>query len=210
MYWYEEEVRALENSLRHRTLPAGPAVFYGSSSIRLWSALALDLGDDRAVNLGFGGSTLEACVYFFERLVLPVHPASLVVYAGDNDLGDGKTADDVLRSFRALMSKTTRLLPGVPLWFIAIKASPARFDLRTKIDSANRAIAEEISHYPGYYFVDAFHAMLGANGEPRRELFNPDGLHLSREGEALWARLLQPWHDQIFTPNYPAIHTLHA
>ena len=45
-------------------------MFYGSSSIRLWDTLAEDI-DPGVVNLGFGGSTLQACDYFFERLVRP-------------------------------------------------------------------------------------------------------------------------------------------
>ena len=80
MEWYEAEVRALEETRATQSPPPDPAVFYGSSSITLWSTLARDLGTARAVNLGFGGSTLEACVWFFERLVPPAGPASLVVY----------------------------------------------------------------------------------------------------------------------------------
>ena len=110
MEWYEAEVRALEQATL-QSLPAEPAVFYGSSSITLWSTLARDLASNRAVNLGFGGSTLEACVWFFERLVPPTRPASLVVYAGDNDLGDGQTPRQVRRRFEAL-SAVERNLGG--------------------------------------------------------------------------------------------------
>ena len=81
MEWYEAEVRALEKA---HTLPPQPqktVVFYGSSSIRLWTSLAedfADLGRDMHVfNGGFGGSTLEACVHFFERLM-----GGLALHAG--------------------------------------------------------------------------------------------------------------------------------
>ncbi len=37
-----------------------------------------------------------ACDYFFDRLVVPVHPRSLLLYAGDNDLGDGRSVEEVL------------------------------------------------------------------------------------------------------------------
>lgn len=75
MEWYEAEVEQLEKSLCQRSLPPNPVVFYGSSTIRLWEELADDFADQRALNLGFGGSTLQACVYFFERLVTPIKPA---------------------------------------------------------------------------------------------------------------------------------------
>jgi hypothetical protein len=44
------------------------------------------------LNQAFGGSTLEACDHFFARQVLPVRPRSLLVYAGDNDLGQNSRA----------------------------------------------------------------------------------------------------------------------
>ncbi len=90
MQWYEDEVRTLEERIKVGPIPRHPVAFYGSSSIRLWSTLASDLALPNALNLGFGGSTLEACAWFFERLVVPAAPASLVVYAGDNDWGTVK------------------------------------------------------------------------------------------------------------------------
>ena len=81
-----ESLSALVSGVSRETRPP---VFYGSSSIRLWITLAEDF-DPRVLNLGFGGSTLEACDYFFSRLVMPVSPRSLLLYAGDNDLGDGR------------------------------------------------------------------------------------------------------------------------
>jgi hypothetical protein len=64
MQWYEAEVQALERAIALRAQESRPPVFYGSSSIRLWDTLAEDV-DPRVLNLGFGGSTLEACDYFF-------------------------------------------------------------------------------------------------------------------------------------------------
>jgi lysophospholipase L1-like esterase len=205
MDWYEDEVRALESELARRQERPFPAVFYGSSSIRLWAHLAEDLGDFRVLNLGFGGSTLEACAHFFERLVVPAQPSSLVVYAGDNDLGDGRSPDEVVRSFHVLLGKAMRELPAVSFGFISIKLSPARISLRDRIFETNWAIAAEIARHPACYFVDVFHPMLGQDGQPRAELFSEDGLHLSREGQKLWGQLLQPYRDKIFTPNSSAI-----
>src|SRR5436305_7263713 len=122
---YEPEVHALEKRLNKKSFTDKPAVFYGSSSIRMWTHLAADLQDSRAVNVGFGGSTLEACVYFFERLVPPMHAASLVVYAGDNDLGDGRSSTQVLKSFQAMADLVDRWLSGIPFGFLSIKLSPA-------------------------------------------------------------------------------------
>jgi lysophospholipase L1-like esterase len=199
MEWYEPEVAALEQRHARGGVPPAPVAFYGSSSITAWETLARDLGDKRAVNVGFGGSTLEACAYFFERLVVPLRPSSLVVYAGDNDLGDGRRAADVMRSFRALLAKVMRDLGGVPFGFIAIKPSPARASLLGQMREVNEAVRHEIASHPSVYFVDVFEPMLSATGRPRPELFLEDGLHLSRAGYALWSAVLDPFRHRIFT-----------
>jgi lysophospholipase L1-like esterase len=198
MEWYEAEVKELEKALRQCTLPPEPAVFYGSSTIRLWESLAHDLANPRALNLGFGGSTLEACAYFFERLVSPINPASLVVYAGDNDLGDGRKPKDVLSFFRALAGKVDRDLGPVEVAFISIKPSPARFDLMNRIRKANRLIQDELAVRPNYYFINVFDAMLDKNGKPQAKLFTDDGLHMSQAGYELWTELLSPYRTRIF------------
>jgi lysophospholipase L1-like esterase len=202
--WYEADVRALEAASVRQMSPKDPVVFYGSSTVRLWSSLAEDLQNSRALNLGFGGSTLEACVYFFERLVPPVDPCSLVVYAGDNDLGDGRNPQDVLNSFRALAAKVEHELNGVEFAFISVKPSPARFHIIDRIRTANKLIQEEIATRGQGYFIDVFHAMLDAEGKPQPKFFEEDGLHMNSAGYALWTQLLSPYRQRIFTLNCPA------
>ncbi|HMF77348.1 MAG TPA: SGNH/GDSL hydrolase family protein [Bryobacteraceae bacterium] len=201
MEWYEADVRELETARAQHAAPKDPVVFYGSSTIRLWDGLAEDLGDPRALNLGFGGSTLEACAFFFERLVPPVDPCSLVVYAGDNDLGDGHSAQDVLAFFRALATKVERDLNGIEFAFISVKPSPARFHIIERIRTANSLIREDIEARERGYFIDVFEAMLGRDGKPQSSLFNADGLHMSAAGYRLWAQLLSAHKNRIFTLN---------
>jgi lysophospholipase L1-like esterase len=202
--WYEADVRALEAVRVRQTTPKDPVVFYGSSTVRLWGTLAEDLQNSRALNLGFGGSTLEACVYFFERLVPPVDPCSLVVYAGDNDLGDGRSPQDVLTSFRALADKVERDLNGVEFAFISVKPSPSRFHIIDRIRTANKLIQEDIAVRGRGYFIDVFDAMLSPEGKPQPQFFEEDGLHMNSSGYALWTQLLAAYRQRIFTLNCPA------
>ena len=188
-----------------QTAPKDPIVFYGSSTIRLWGTLASDLADQRAVNLGFGGSTLEACDHFFERLVPPLAPCSLVIYAGDNDLGDGQTPEAVLASFRRLAAKIERDLPAVGYGFISIKPSPARLAILDRIQAANTLIRGDVAGRPNAYFMDVFSAMLASDGRPDAGFFESDGLHLNGAGYQLWTKLLSPFRHQIFTTDCSSI-----
>ncbi len=193
MDWYEPEVRALEKT---HLGGAHPVVFYGSSSIRLWPRLE----NGEIVNRGFGGSTLEACVYFFDRLVVPLRPRSLVIYAGDNDLGDGRAPEQVAGFFKQLAGRIEQRLPGVPFGYISVKPSPARADIIDRIYRTNDLIEQEISRHPAAYFIPVALSMVDAAGRPRAELFLADGLHLSLAGYRLWEQLLIPYHNRIFTP----------
>lgn len=196
MQWYESEVLDLTRRLAAKPV-ADAAVLYGSSSITLWATMAKDLKNGRVVNAGFGGSTLEACAYFFERIVLPIEPASLLVYAGDNDLGDGRSPYDVLASLRQLADKVDRLCGPIPFGFISIKPSPARVGILDRIRLANALIRPELERRPNGFFVPLFDFML-RSGNPRPELFAEDGLHLSSAGYELWAQLLEPFRNEIF------------
>lgn len=199
MIWYEDEVRGLEARLG--TVSKGRVVFYGSSSVRLWETLEGDFPGVPVMNAGFGGSTLEACGYFFDRLVPPCEPSAVVVYAGDNDLGDGRTSAQVLAYFRTLQFKIETRLPGVPWAFVSIKPSPARLPLMERICLANEHIRREIAGTPEATYVDVFHPMLDDEGLPRPILFAEDGLHLSREGYRLWRQVLGERLPEILNPS---------
>ena len=196
MEWYESEVQALELAQAGRDAGDRPPVFYGSSSVRLWETLAEDV-DPRVINLGFGGSTLEACDHFFTRLIPPARPRSLLLYAGDNDLGDGRGVDEVFGWYRSLAEKLASAAGPIPFGFLSIKPSPARWGIIERIRRLNEMVRLDIGERTSGYYVDVYSAMLDREGGPRAELFQADGLHLSREGYRLWSRLLEPHRNQI-------------
>lgn len=198
MDWYEPEVQALETAFRRDQPDPGTVVFYGSSSIRLWTNLAEDFRDTRVVNLGFGGSTLEACAWFFQRLVPPWRPRAVVCYAGDNDLGDGQEPEAVIDSFRMLLRQVDTRLGAIPFTFLAIKPSPARLHLMPAIRRVNATVRHDLIRQRNRYYVDIFSLMLDAAGRPRADLYDDDGLHLSPAGYRLWARVLQAYRPAIF------------
>ena len=190
MEWYEQEVRAMEQRLRESPPPAGQVAFYGSSSMRLWDSPENDFHDVGALNLAFGGSTLEACVWFFERLVVPCQPRSIVCYAGDNDLGDGRTPEQVVASFRQLLVKVDTYFPTITFTMLSIKSSPSRWHLDDRIRATNEAIRRELLGRDGGHYIDIYSAMMGRNGRPDESLFQEDGLHVSPKGYMVWKKLL--------------------
>jgi lysophospholipase L1-like esterase len=206
MDWYEDEVRGLEAAVRDRPPPPAGVAFYGSSSVRLWHTLAADFPGQAVVNLGFGGSTLAACAHFFPRLVPPCRPRAVVLYAGDNDLGDGRAPEDVLAALRSLVGRFAAALPAARLAVLAIKPSLARWHLQPRIVEANRLFAAELAGRPGARYVDVHAPMLGPDGRPRTDLYAADGLHLSAAGYRVWAGVIgrERW---IFAPSSSELPT---
>lgn len=198
MYWYEAEISALEQRIRSGEIAKGANLFYGSSSFRLWERLGEHFAPYKVENIAFGGSTLEAAVYFFERIVVPCEPSSLIFYAGDNDVGDGKYHTEIMASFEALLAKRAKYLSGVPLTFVSIKPSPARHHLLHRIRLVNRYVQERLSELPNSYYLDVHRRMFTPDGMPDPALYAADGLHLSAEGYALWHELFWLHRDEIF------------
>lgn len=198
MQWYQEEIQRLE---RKPVVPATglpKAVFYGSSTFTYWPDMAPAFPQVQAVNLGFGGSTLAACAWFFKRVVLAHQPDIILLYAGDNDLGDGRTPEEVVLFYEQLLSCIAANLGAIPVCFISIKLSPIRLHLRGSIEYANRCISRRVAaNGPPLYFLDLYSRMLDAQGTPQRVLFAADGLHLSAKGYALWQHEISAQLDQM-------------
>ncbi len=189
---WENDVRAFEQSDRTNPPPPNASVFVGSSSIRLWKSLPLDFKEFSVVNRGFGGSELSDSVALFDRLVLPYRPRLIVLYAGDNDLAEGKSPARICADWQAFVKKARAALPKVFIAYIAIKPSPARSALLDKSREANGLIAAAIRKDARLAFVDVFTPMLGPDGQPRPELFQADKLHLNSRGYELWISALRP------------------
>lgn len=199
MVWYENEVQRLQHE--QGSLQYEPEmIFYGSSSIRLWETLYDDFAPYRPVNLGFGGSTLAACVWFFDRLMKPYQPKSMIVYAGDNDLGDGRHPEEVFIFFRQLVVETRRRFGNIPLAFISIKPSISRWNIVDSIRYTNQLIEDEITRCnDNLHFINVYNRMTDNSGYPRREFLEPDGLHINAKGYALWKEIIQQKLPDIVT-----------
>lgn len=191
MYWYEEEVKRLERD-RHKEGYDPEIIFYGSSSIRLWNSLHLDFPDKKIANMGFGGSTLAACVWFFERIMMDYQPGTLIIYAGDNDLGDGRNPEEIFIFFQQIMVKASRQFGPIPCYFISLKPSLSRWHMADQFRYTNNLIESEIIKCDANWkFVDVFKKMLNKTGQPEPAFYTEDGLHLSVQGYQLWKEVLQ-------------------
>jgi lysophospholipase L1-like esterase len=113
-------------------------------------------------------------------------PGRIVFYAGDNDLGDGRHPEEVFIFFEQLLALVKQNFGDMPFAFISVKPSIARWGLNDQIKYTNRLIQQETLKHKNVGFIDIYSRMTDASGYPKRDLFEPDGLHLSSKGYELW------------------------
>ena len=190
---WDQSIAAFDAADRGHTPPPGGIVFVGSSSIRLWNHLEDDFrAPPVVINRGFGGSKMSDCTRYLSRLVIPYKPRLVLVYAGDNDLAEGKSPQEIFQSFVKFVEGVHRELPATLIAYISVKPSPARAMLIPKARETNRLILQYINAGQNLDFIDVFTPMLDADGRPRAELFRADALHLNNTGYALWKSIIGP------------------
>lgn len=189
-------IAAFEAADRAHAPAPGSILFIGSSSIEHWKSLAADFPEVNVINRGFGGSVISDSTFFADRIVAPYHARAIVMYAGDNDLQEGSSPEQVRDDFAAFVRKARAVDPGVPIAFIAIKPSVARAALLPEIRQANALVSAYAATQKGVTYLDVFTPML-KEGAPQPDLFGEDGLHMNRRGYLLWINIIRPWVDAV-------------
>ena len=188
---WEKAIADFEAQDREHPVAPGGILFLGSSSIRMWD-LEKSFPGRPVLNRGFGGSQIADSLFFFDRVVLPYKPSTVVFYAGDNDIAREKSVEIVVADFQALAAKVWEHLPETRILFIGIKPSTARWNLYPDMKKVNEAIRELSKIETRLVLVDVEAAMLDEDGMPRQELLQKDGLHMTDAGYALWTKLVLP------------------
>jgi lysophospholipase L1-like esterase len=185
---WQPEFAAFANEDARLPARRGGVVFVGSSSIRLWEGLESAFDRFPVVKRGFGGSTMADCTANVDRLVVAYAPRTVVVYAGENDLAEGSTPEDVASRVRQFAERVRRAQPTAHIAYLSIKPSPLRAELLPAIRAANALVRAYVATLPNAQFIDVHTPMLDPEGRPRAELFGADRLHMNTAGYALWRR----------------------
>ena len=190
-----DEIKAFQRQDSVDFPPKDAVLFVGSSSIKMWTSLKQDLPMQVIINRGFGASTLVDVIRYTNDIIIPYHPAQVVIYCGDNDLAasDTVTAQVVADRFQQLFNIIRKDLPEVQIAFISIKPSPSRQHLLQKIISTNELIKSFLKKQTKASYIDVFSAMIDQQGNPKPELFVEDRLHMNQKGYAIWLQTIEPY-----------------
>jgi lysophospholipase L1-like esterase len=187
---FENEIRAFEAGDRTNPPPRDAILFVGSSSIRFWTNLAEAFPQFTTIPRGFGGSHLPDATAFADRIIIPYHPAKIVLYAGENDLARGDSPGEVLEAFQQFVAKIQAALPHTPIYYLSIKPSPIRWHLSPQQREANRVIERYCAHHKNLKFVNIWPATLNKDAQPNVAFYKPDHLHLNNDGYQRWVPII--------------------
>lgn len=174
--------------------PRHQILFVGSSSFTMWKTANEAFSEKAIVNVGFGGSTLQDQIRYIDYVITPYKPRQVVIYCGENDIAYDSTVTgrDVLNRFVQLITLIHERFPDVHLSYVSMKPSPSREKLLPVYREGNELIKEYLKSIRRSSYINVYDAMLDSAGNPRRELFLGDMLHMNEAGYALWKELIRP------------------
>ncbi|MGD8453810.1 MAG: SGNH/GDSL hydrolase family protein [Phycisphaerae bacterium] len=188
---FANEIRAFEQWDRKNSAVADAVLFAGSSSIRMWPTHEA-FPTLPVINRGFGGAHISDVIHFADRVVLPYKARVIVFYAGDNDIADGKSPEQVRDDFKSFVQLVRTAQPQVLIIYLPIKPSVARWSHWPQMQQANKLIRELCESGECLTYIDVATPLLGSDGQPRADLLLEDGLHLNAEGYKVWTHMLTP------------------
>ena len=172
-----------------------PILFVGSSSFTKWKTVNNDFPGFPILNRGFGGSRLTDVIYFAEETIFKYQPKQIFIYCGENDLAmdTSVTPQMVLDRYKTLHRMIRdRLGKNIPIVFVSLKPSIARWRLENKYIVTNQLIASFLKSDKHTTYVDVHEPMLDKNKEVLKDIFIEDNLHMNEKGYEIWIKIIGP------------------
>lgn len=177
-------------------MPAANSIlFVGSSSFNYWKDISNYFPGYPIINRGFGGSSLIDVIYFNQETIIKYKPKQIYIYCGENDISASDTImpQIVFERFKILYKIIrTHLGNKIPIMYVSIKPSVARWSMEEKFVAANTLIRNYINKQKHAQFLDVHAAMLDTNGMVFKDIFIADKLHMNAKGYAIWQKIIAP------------------
>ena len=196
---FEEEVSFLESLDFKEKAGEKDVLFIGSSSIRLWDNIQVDMYPYSSIKRGYGGAHFYDLIHFSERLVKNHSPKAILIFVanditGSNDLtnkvGD-LSPNEVKKLFKYNYKLIRSIHKHIPIFLIETTPTPKRWKVWNKILQANKKLERFCKQVPNLYFISTRDKFIGADGLPIQSLFLNDELHLNVDGYKLWSSVIK-------------------
>lgn len=188
---FEKNINSFEEADRKNPPPKHGTVFVGSSTFTMWASLENEFKQFRAINRGFGGSTLPDINHYIDRIVTKYNPSRVVLYAGTNDIAELKhSGREVLADFKNFVSLIRAKNPRAQIYFVSMSMAPSRIKWAKEYDAGNEQIRSFIKTEPYLHYINVIPVMRNKDGLLRSDLFGEDRLHMNPKGYSLWSPII--------------------
>ena len=195
---YDDMVKMFEN--QNESFEKGQIVFIGDSITEgydlgaHYSSLSL-----ATYNRGIGGDTTIGVLARLRTSLFAIAPSKIVIMIGTNDLNGGRKIEEIMQNHREIVMEIRKTQPTVDIFFVSIAPHGQKlgedFPLDIKKNNENiiklneniKQICDEL----GCTYVDIHSSLLDQNGDLSVE-YTDDGLHLNKNGYAIWTSILKP------------------
>ncbi len=211
---YDKTADAFENT----PIEKGLILFYGSSGFTRWKEkfehrpLEEDIrrkdGSLAAVNHGFGGSTMEEGLYYYNRMVKPWEPRAIVLRFFPNDVGFGYTPAEIVYLHAMFCNWARADFPGVKLYLcdaMPHKRYVSNTSWQQRAHEFNKLLKDYCDSHEDCTYVcqSAWHgfyqdpADAGDYSKIRQDIWVSDEVHFTQEGYDIYRDLFLTVLDDI-------------
>lgn len=166
-------------------------VFFGDSLTYRgdWQPLSKTL---KIANRGIDGDRIDGLEARLDQVVA-LKPKTLFLLVGINDLGE-RAPKEVCADYARLLDRIQQALPETRIYVQSLL--PVRTDMRSlpdnrQLEQVNRSI-RQMAEDRGMEYIDLFFSMLDRPSWQLAYDYQLDGLHLSKEGYAVWQERIRP------------------
>ena len=211
----EKEVQKYESQEIEKNL----IMFYGDSSFTRWkpqwghSALEDDIrmkdGSKAAINHGFGSSTAEEQLYYYNRIVRPWEPRALVIKAHGNDTGFNYSPEEMIFLQSRLLEYARYDIPGIKFYLCNVLPTQKMMNDREVFYYHTIQYNELLRDYCAKHsdctyvcYTDSplFYddpADIGTYDKVRTDIFVEDQLHFNQKGYDVYKEFFMKVLDDI-------------
>jgi len=188
---FADQIKAMLDGDKAVPPPENGILFIGSSIFRQWTNVKEHMAPLPAFNRAFGGSRTWEVLHYMDQVVLPYRPRIIVYYTGSNDVNAGESARAIVERTKEFIARAHTALPATRVYYVAINRSPDKRDKWDVVDAVNAQMKAMAGSTPHLRYVD-LNPVLFKNGEPRMELYRPDGLHFHPPAYDEFAGIIKP------------------
>lgn len=219
--WLEKEIENYEQE----PVQKGLIMFYGHSLFTRWGSpkwgyrrLDEDIrakdGSLACVNHGFGTSTSEELLYYYDRMVRPWAPRALVLMAYANDGMYGYSPEDVMVNLSKICHWARTDFPGIKLFLVEehphpstknTKLRPAWNNYNNKKNKYNELLALYAQTHEDTEVITLWNRPeffetpedVGDFNKVREDIFVDDKVHLNQAGYDIFGPIFKEALDEL-------------